>query len=222
MRRAAIVAVAAAPLALAVFYTPGCEPLGYLANTVSGVNDVPASYKDLANHTCGILVWADQGLRIDQPNLEIDCAQNLQGKLEIASKAGAKEVDKIKFVDADRLARFQEDHPELDGAVVTDYAGRLPLQRLIYVEIEDFQLKPVESVELYRGEVKATIKVVQIDGGNAKVVYEEDGVTSTFPAHVTAEGAPLPDGELDKFYAGTIDAFTTEVSKRFFTHDSED
>jgi hypothetical protein len=208
-------------MSLALLTQPGCDALGYAANAVAGVSDVPAAYKDLHDQTCGVMVWVDRGIRIDEPNLEIDCAQSIQGKIEIAAKADAKEVQKITWIDADRLARYQEDHPELEGDLVTDFAGRLPMTRLIYIEIEDFQLKPADDVDLYRGEVKATIKVVQIANGVAKVAFEEDGVLATFPPHVTAEGAPLPDGEVDKFYAGTIDAFTTEVVKRFITHDSE-
>ncbi len=222
IKSAAISAGALGMICLALLTTPGCDALGYAANAVAGVSDVPAAYKDLHDQTCGVMVWADRGTRNDQPNLQIDCAQSIEGKIQIAAKAGTKEVQKITWVDADRLARYQEDHPEIDGEIVTDYAGRLPLTRLIYIEIEDFEMKPADDVDLYRGEVKATIKVIEIANGAAKIGYEEDGVRATFPPHVTAEGAPLPDGQIDKFYAGTIDAFTTEVVKRFITHDSDD
>src|ERR1039458_1231073 len=70
----------------------------------------------LANQSVVVVVWADRGIRIDNPNLQLDLATGLEQKLKMAqTDEKPKELIGATFpVRADSVARFQEDHPEME------------------------------------------------------------------------------------------------------------
>jgi hypothetical protein len=120
------------------------------------------------------------------------------------------------------IARFQQEHPETDGQAISEVAPRLGgLTRLIYVEVEEFTTRPDGGVELFRGDAKVTLRVVEIDpaDGTAKVAYEENDVTASFPPKSPKEGRPsLGDRRV---YVGLIDALAAEICKRFVPYEEE-
>ena len=61
-----------------------------------------------------------------------------------------------------------------------------------------------------------TLRVVEITGDSAKVVYEEDGIKVVFPPHVPEDGTPR--GNDYQFYLGTIDAFATEIQHKLVAY----
>ena len=68
--------------------------------------------------------------------------------------------------------------------------------------------------------MNVTLKIVEIDGHNAKVVYEENNINATYPPKVSQEGTP--DGDDVAFYHGTIDATSTEIMYRLISHEEDD
>src|SRR5437588_307573 len=82
------------------------------------------------------------------------------------------------------------DPPSVEMKNVTEVAPRLGVTRLIYVEVEDFGTRAPASIELFRGSMTATLKVVEVSGDNAKVGYEENGIKAVYPPHVPEDGTP--------------------------------
>jgi hypothetical protein len=118
------------------------------------------------------------------------------------------------------IARFQQDHPELDTMSVTEIAPKLGgISRLIYIEIEDFATRSDMSIDLFRGTAKATVKVVEIADGQAKVTFEQNGVQASYPKKAPAEG--IPNAGDYRIYVGTVDAFATEIANLFVPHEGE-
>jgi hypothetical protein len=111
------------------------------------------------------------------------------------------------------------DHPELDGLPIADIAPKLGVSRLIYIEIENFNTRSDQSVDLFRGNLSATVQVVEVINGHAKVAFEENRVTATYPPKSPEEGVPGV-GDM-RIYVGTIDAFATEAANRFLPHEEE-
>ena len=99
-------------------------------------------------------------------------------------------------------------------------APKLGVERLIYIEIDDFTTKAPASLDLYRGSMSGTLKVVEVDGSTAKVVYEEDGIKVVYPPKVPEDGTPR--GNNYQFYLGTIDAYTTEIFHRLVPYRPEE
>jgi hypothetical protein len=213
--RPLVLPLALLPLALLV---SGCNILGVAANAIPE-GDVPARYKDLRGHSVAVLVWAPRGLEVDYPALRLDLVAGIQGRLQRAQKAGRGELKDATFPHAPAsLVRFQEDHPELERSPIVNVAPRLGVERLIYVELENFQTRSDHAVDLYRGSATISLRVVEVEGGRAKVAYEESGLTVVYPPKAPPEGVP---GAGDaRMYRGTVDQLSTGVAHRFYAHPS--
>lgn len=196
----------------------GCAVLGIAAQAVPE-GDIRARYSGLAGHSVGVLVWAPRGIEIDFPTLRLDLTAGIQGRFQQAQKAGREELKTARFPHAPAsLVRFQEDHPELEQAPIASVAPRLGVERLIYVEVDNFQTRSDQAVDLFRGSASASIKVVEVAPGGAEVAYEESGLTVTYPPSAPPEGMPgLGDARV---YRGTAALLAQAVAERFYTHPS--
>jgi len=205
----------------------GCAALGVFAHALPPAT-VQAKYAGLAKQSVGVMVWTDRGVRIDWPNMQLDLANAVQKKLKAETKA--KSIAGATYtVEPASIVRYQQDHPEIDALPITEVAPALGVTRLIYIEMSDFSTRSNMSVDLFLGQAKATVRVVEVNSGAnggpngavAKVAFEQANVAASYPPKASREGVPgIGDG---KTYAGTIDAFAAEVSHLFipFTPDDD-
>jgi len=198
----------------------GCAVLGVLANAAPPPT-VDAKYKGLSKQTVGVMVWTDRALSIDWPSLQLNLSQSMQTRLqnEARKKDHPKELEGTKLIAAESVVRFQHDHPELETEAITDVAPRMNLTRLIYIEVEKFETRPAESVELFRGTLTGNLKLLEVTEGKAKIVYEEPNIGISYPPKGPEEGSPgLGDAQT---YEKTLEAYTTEIVNRFIPHTEE-
>jgi hypothetical protein len=212
---------AAAILSLALVCA-GCNVLGVLAQPL-GEPTEPAAYKGLAGQSCAVYVWVDRGVLIDWPDIRLNICSGVQNKLLEAQKADNK-LEDLKGttfpLTAAAIERFAESHPELEAEPIADIAPLLHVQRVIYVEVQSFQTRSPESIDLFRGSINALVKVLEVKDGKATTVFEDRNVTAIFPPKSTEEGAPdLGD---EAVYDGTLKELTTDISVKFFAHPAED
>jgi hypothetical protein len=205
----------------------GCNIIGAGAILADKIvpSKIEAQYKGLANQSVGIMVWCDRGIRIDYPSIQLDCATSIQNKLLAAKKGEAKELQETKFpVPTASIARYQAQYPQSQSRPITEVAPHLAnhtgITRLVYIEIEGFSTRPAPGVDLFRGSMYGSIRVVEIKDGKAHPVYEESDVHASYPKKSPEEGTPNLNDY--KVYIGTLDEFTTEIAKRFFTHDDDE
>ena len=59
----------------------GCTLLGVAAYKLKPPETVQPKYMGLENQSTGVMVWADRGLRIDWPLIQLDLANTVQKKL---------------------------------------------------------------------------------------------------------------------------------------------
>jgi len=212
----------AAALVSAAALSSGCNVGGFLANAAAGVAGqatVEASYKNLANQKCAIMVWADEGVLDDYRSLQLDVARGVELKLLSAAKVDVKEVANITWLSPEQVLMFQQNHNDATTEAVEEIAPRLGITRLIYVEIEQFETHPSNSPDLWRGNMIANIEVVEVNGGLGKVVYNERNVKVVSPKDCPEEGLPNLDDQT--VYAATVDTFTSEIGKRFVPHEAD-
>jgi hypothetical protein len=204
----------------------GCQILGVAAHALPPPTIQP-KYANLAGQSLGVMIWADRGIRIDWPNVQLDLGNAVQKKLADAAAAAdksgkPKQLKGVTFAyPAASFVRYQKDHPEIEGRPVVDVAPQLGVRRLIYVEIEDFATRSDMSVELFRGSASATVRVIEIDdAGHAKVAFEQNNVRAIFPPKVPREGLPTIGDA--RTYGGLIDAFSTEITHLFVPYQEEE
>lgn len=220
----------AAGLLIALSVT-GCNVLGPAGGVIGQAipEHVAAEYAGLAHQRVAIMVWAEPGIHTDFPYLQMDLAAGLQEKLKaLQLDPKPKELEETQFpVRADTMALYQEDNPQLEAMPITDLAVKFntdakaqKVDRLVYVEISDFSTRSEASLELYKGNITGSLKVLELKDGKAKVVYSsQDDIKATYPKDSPKEG--MPEGSDAKIYQGTLDAFTTELSHRLYTYEKE-
>jgi hypothetical protein len=222
-RRSIVPLLSVALLCPSLLSTAGCTALGVAAAKLGPPPKVAAAYKDLAGRSVGIMVWADRGLRIDYQGIQIDVARGIQNKLQLAqSEAKRKELKETSFpVKPESIYNYQRQYPQMEAMQLVDVAPKMGVQRLIYVEITDFSTRPEPSIELFRGSIGGTVKVIEIGPDKkAKVVFTDNDVRAVFPKSAPQDGVPNA-GDF-RIYRGTTDAFTTEVVHRFVEYEVEE
>jgi hypothetical protein len=166
------------------------------------------------------MVWADHGVVIDHPSIQADLARGLQDKIQQAAGADVKEVQKIHWYSTDSMLRYQEDHPEAETDSAEQAATRFPITRLIYVELDGLSLHPSEAIDLARGQAVADVRVVELAGGKTTTGYQEVNISVVYPPKSPEEGVTgIPEEEV---YRQTVDAMTTELAKRFISHEADE
>jgi hypothetical protein len=197
--------------------TSGCVLAGVAAQALPPPQ-IDAAYKGMQNQSIAVMVWTDIGLRADFPMIQVDVARSLQKKLQTS---GAREFEGATWpVDPRSIVRYQRDNPQLENYSVVEIAPKFKVSRLIYLEVTSFQTRSASTLELYRGGMTGTLRVIEIENDKAKIAYEEPDITVIFPRGAPEEG--IPNASDERIYIGTLDAFTTAVGKRFVKHESEE
>lgn len=201
----------------------GCAVLGVIAAKAGPPPTIHPKYTGFANQTVGIMVWVDTGVEIDFPSLRLDVATGLQKKLIEAQTVDGKhqkQLEGMKFsYPAASFVRYQEEHPEIEGLPAVEVAPRVGVSRLIYIEVERFQTRSDTAVELFRGELVASLKVVEVVNGKAHIAYQEGNLAAVFPPKAPAEGIPASNDL--KIYRGLVGECTSELAKRFISYQEE-
>ena len=203
----------------------GCALLGVVANSVPKM--VRAKYVGMKGQSVGVMAWADRGVRTDWPGIQLDISAGVQRKLQAqAFEKKIRDLEGVSFpVDARSIVRYQQDYPQIEGMNVEDVAPKMGVSRLIYVELGAFQTRSDVSLELFKGNAVATVKVVEVTPDPAtgkkvgKAAFELGDVSVIFPKKGPAEGTTgLNDYAV---YAGTVDALTTAIAELFYEHEEE-
>ncbi len=201
-------------LFLILFSAGGCTLVGAVVAKTIPETEKP-KYVGLQDQTVGVMVWADRGVRIDWDRIELDLANAVQTFMQ-SSKA--KELKGATFpLQPASIVRFQLDHPELQSAPVTDFVAQFGVSRLIYIELERFSTRSELTYQMYKGSASVTLRLVEIEGGVARIAYEENGITAIFPEKGPAEGEIV--GNDAAFYRGTIQALAEQIVNRLITHE---
>ena len=208
-----------AVLSVLIFILPaGCQYFAAVAAVTPQYES--ARYKGLAHQTVGVMVWADRGISIDWPTIQLDIAGSIQNKLRTNK---SDELKGTTFpVEVASIVRYQRDHPEIEAQDITEVAPKLGVSRLIYVEVNDFRTRSAQAIELFRGSIDATLKIVEIDPSTSttrpaqgKIAFQEE-LRGIFPKKSQPEGQI--DGQDYPIYLGTIDSYSDTVIDTLTTH----
>ncbi len=193
----------------------GCGALGALAGKMPRA-PVKAEYS-LAGKSVGVMVWADRGVLIDWPSIQLDLAGGIQARLIEAQKAKSEDLKESTFpVMPASIIRWQREHPGYEAESITEVASRLGVQRLIYVEITRFGTRAGNSVNLFRGSATVTLKVIEVNESKGKIAHEQPDISTFFPKTSTPDGSP--NGTDSAMYVGTVQRLADELAKRFVEH----
>jgi hypothetical protein len=199
----------------------GCDLIGGAAVLMRNT-DKAALYKGLPGQSVAVMVWVDRGPSLDFPDLQAEIASSIQSQI---IDAKAKELKDTHFINPLSVIRFQNDHPEVQGSPIQEVAARLGVSRVIYLEVQKFETHAPESIALYRGDILASLSVVEVNWTPAaqpatKVAYQESGIRSVYPK-MKPEGVEAEDGG-EAVRHQTVRQFAGEIAERFFAHAAPD
>lgn len=211
----------------------GCSPFpDRPAGTTIGPNgpeepvETPAkTYAGLGNQTCAIMVWADWRTRTEYNRLQVDLARMLEQKLtppappptteKQAKEKKAPAGSTVQYLNPASVVRYQREHPEIEGAPIVDVAPRLGVARVIYIECEEFEVQSPESIMILRGRAKVTLRVMEVAGGKATVVFEEPGISAHYPPDSPEGVVPSDKYTARTIYNGTVEVLARKLAARF-------
>jgi hypothetical protein len=221
LRLVCLSAMLYASLGVALALAGGCSALGLAAHALPPPKVEPV-YENLAGRSIAVMVWADQGIRIDWQPIQLDLTSAIQQKLFDAAASG--KVDHVGGstfpLRPESVVRYQRDYPHIEGLLITDVAPSLKVDRLIYVELEDFSTRSPGAIQLFKGHAEATLKIVEVTGNTAQIAYEESAITAIFPERGPDEG--VPDADDYTIYRGTVDALAVQIVQRLIPYQPEE
>ena len=176
-------------------------------------------YSALTDQKVATMVWTDWVIRTEYNRIQYDLAEAVQNNLVARSKATEKkkkpEFSNVEFVPVGSVVRYQREHPEVQNLTIEQVAPRLGATRVIYIELEEFQTQPPQSVMLLRGSAKASLRVVEVSAGQAKVAFEERDIKMIYPTHAPEGVVPSDKMNLRTIYDGTVKQLATAIGNRF-------
>jgi hypothetical protein len=198
----------------------GCAAIGVIADKMPRP-PVKAKY-ELAGKRTAVMVWADRGITIDRPSIQLDLAASVANRIEQGITAKNPPVRDARIDPSpESIVRWQKDNPAHDALPVTVFAPALATERLIYIEVTRLSTRTAQSFVLYRGSATASVKVVEINPDlTARVAWEVRDLSVNFPRKGNEDGTPK--GSDDEFYVGTIRELADEIAKLFIEHPAED
>jgi hypothetical protein len=199
-----------------------CAGCGILANAANAMPlIVKAAYPGLKGKTTAVMVWPEPAVKINYPRIQADIIASLQQKLmDVQKKDKPEDLQDTAFpVSWQSMMRYQENNPDADSQPIEQTAREVGVQRLIYIEVAEFQTRSDISPDLYRGQIVANLKVVELENGKVKTGYEENNITVKFPPKGPDEGwMNLGD---ENTYVGTIKEFTGKIAWKFYKHEED-
>src|SRR5262245_60106831 len=132
---------------VSLLFCSGCAAVSAFSRVVPETK--PPAYAGLAGHSVGVMVWADRGIKIDWPSVQLNLAATVQSKLRTSE---APEVKECRWnVQPASILKYQKDHPSVDSVPILTTAPKLGVERLIYIEIQNLSTRAPASIQLFRG-----------------------------------------------------------------------
>jgi hypothetical protein len=175
-------------------------------------------YEGLKGHSCAVMIWADWRTRTEYNQVQLDLGKALTKKLEEhfqPKKEGKKQDIVVQFTNPASVVRYQREHPEVMSMPIGEVAPRLQASRVIYVELEEFSAYSAEAVMVLKGTAKATLRVVEVNGSDAKTAFEEAGISANYPPDRPEGVVASETVNVRTIYEGTIELLAEKLAVRF-------
>jgi hypothetical protein len=171
----------------------------------------------MKGHSAAVMVWADWRTRTEYSQIQLDVGKVLTKKLEehFKPKKEGKTAEMVQFTNPASVVRYQREHPEITSMPIAESAPRLQASRVVYVELEEFSAHSPEAAMVLKGSAKATLRVMEVEGAEAKLVFEEAGITAHFPPDRPEGVVESETVNVRTIYDGTIELLTEKLVARF-------
>ncbi len=176
----------------------------------AGSSDVPAQYTGLANHTYAVVATTDRAVQAEFPAIVPTIIQRLD--LQLAENTGAS-----GHIPGDDVIGYLANHPQWVAWSRARIAKELGVERIVFVEINEFRTNEQGNQYVWNGLVWGTVSVIEADPDNNtdQEVFHKD-FQITFPDG----GGYGPDDMSKQVVAGELlRRFIQRAAWLFYDHE---
>ncbi len=191
----------------------GCGAIGFIGAGKQAMEDQmliekPAEYP-LSGERVAVVIDTDLTVHYEHPGISTLIAGAVAGRI-------AKNVENVEVLRPDAVARWQFETPQWTAMPSTEIAKALGVDRVIYIDLQNYSLTPPGNHWLWEGRCSATIGVIEADS------YVQDGFADSYeiiamfprrPAVLSREEAS--EGTIEQ---GLLNEFIKQTSWLFYFH----
>lgn len=192
----------------------GCSAIGFIGAGKQAMEDQmliekPAEYS-LEGYRVAVVIDTDLSIHYEHPGIATLIAGAVSGRI-------AKNVKNVEVLRPDSVARWQFETPQWTAMPSTEIAKSLGVDRVIYIDLQNYTLTPPGNRWLWEARCSAMIGVIEADS------FEHDGFVDTYeimagfprrPAVLSREEAS--EGTIEQ---GLLNEFIKQTSWLFYFHE---
>jgi hypothetical protein len=194
----------------------GCAIAGFGGAMVesyrrSSTRAVESEYRELAGRNWAVVVAADRAIQGEFP----DIVPYLTAKITERLVQQQDEVGAQGYVPADRVLLFQYQNPRWVAMPYSELARALKVDRLIFVELQEYRLNEPGNQYIWSGLATGTVGVVEADGPLPDEFSFSKTISVSFP-----DKAGVGQNDMSNPVVATALAsrFVDRASWLFYTH----
>jgi hypothetical protein len=188
----------------------GCEIPGIIAYAVSGEpkQKVAAQYVGLEGRSFAVLVSADADTLFYLPDAPSVISQAVSRQI-------ATDVTGTRPVNPRQIARFQEENPYWMSVPPGRLLERLDVERLIIVDLVQFDLHEPGNSHVWKGLAVAHVSVVERENAATnRIAY----TTTTRTEHPPDNPIGVLETDAESFRLALLSGFARDVARLFHDH----
>lgn len=143
-----------------------------------GSKTIKSKYEGLAGKSFAVVVSADRSIQASYPMLIGQVTSTVSERLK--EKVGAS-----GWVPPDTVLGYQFQHPQWTTWTLQRLAQELGVERLVFIDIQEFRLNEPGNQYLWKGTAAAMIGVVEADSAGESFAFQES-IGVHYPTQETA------------------------------------
>lgn len=151
----------------------------------AGSKTVKPKYTGLVGKSFGVIVSADRAVQADFPALVTLVTTEMTRRI-------AENADAAGMLPAGEVLRFQSVKPGWVARPLDQLAKDMDVERLVYVDIQNFALTEPGNPYLYAGVASGTVNVIEADSATPSVFAFTEPVRVAFPDQSGMSEQQLP------------------------------
>ncbi len=185
---------------------PSCSIIGFIGAGKQAIEDQmliekPAEYS-LEGLSVAVVIDTDLAVHYEHPGISTLIANAVAGRI-------AKNVKGVGVLRPDYVSRWQFETPQWTAMPSTDIAKTLKVDRVVYIDLQNYSLNPPGNQWLWEGRCSAMIGIIEADGVEHDGFADTYEIVASFPKRPSvlskeeASEATIRDGLLQDFIKKT-------------------
>lgn len=180
------------------------------ASELKGSKDIPPKYTGLTGKTFAVVVAADRSIQATYPMLISQVTRTVSQRLK--DNVGAS-----GWIPPDDVIGFQYQHPQWSTWTLQKLAQELEVERLIFIDIQEFRLNEPGNQYLWKGAAGGLVGVIEADADTSESFSFSEPISVQYPTKETALSPTQTSwNEMQVILAKR---FVDRASWMFYTHE---